>query len=224
MIGVALLASLAAVRFTPFVALGISMVGSWLLMLVRRSPAFRRSLAVIIMLAVALSAPMSVLVVELFPSWGLEGAINRASNGRLKIWQAMGDVYNEASGLEKAFGVGTTEAYYLVGGWPQVHPQTREVSVFWTSNPHNSYLSVILNLGIVTFGVLATALAVLVTRLRNRNAFLVTFYVLCVGITNAEVFSYFFPIYLVWLVWLGKRPTTPIKLTAQRALRLGALD
>lgn len=216
LVAIAVAASLASVRFTPFVALSIALLGTWFVSWFKRAGSVRRAVAVTVALSIVLSAPLSMLAAELFPSGRLERLINLATNGRLLIWQTMGGVFSEAPLLKQVFGTGSTEPYYLVGGWPRVHPVTKEVSEFWTANPHNSYLSVALNLGLAVFVLLALAISYLVAQMRNRRAMLITLYVLSVGITNAELFTFFYPIYVVWLLWLSRMSARRGYLAARR--------
>lgn len=206
MIAIAVAAGLASVRFTPFVALGVALLATGMIVGVRRARSARRSLAIAIGLAIVLSVPLSMVAVEVVPSQTFERAVNMATNGRLLIWQTMAGVFAGAPVLSQAFGTGSTEPYYLVGGWPRMHPTTMEVSPLWTANPHNSYLSLALTLGLAAFVVLMFSLAVLLARMRTWRALLVTFYVLTVGTTNAELLTFYFPIYVAWLLWMSRVP------------------
>lgn len=216
----AIVASLASVRLTPFVALSIATFGAGLVWSFKWSGAPRRWIAVAIALTLVLSAPLSMVAADLFPSGQLEDAINRATTGRLRIWLAMGEAFKKAPLVTRAFGIGTTDPYYLVGGWPQVHPVTKQVSELWTANPHNSYLSVALNLGIVVFVILTLSIAYLISRISELKALIVVLYVLSVGITNAELFTFFHPIYMIWIMWLSRLPCRrekPINLASVKA-------
>src|SRR5690606_29584752 len=202
MVGIAVAACLASVRFTPFVSLGLAVLASWVVERVKRAGAVRDTVAVAVGLAFVLSTPLTLGVSAVVSSPGLDRAINRATTGRLLIWQEMDLVFAEMPPLNRAFGTGTTEPYYEVGGWPRIHPVTRIVDEFWTANAHNSYFAVALTLGVFTFVLLAGASAFFVARLETRRARLISFYVLAVGITNAELFTFYFPIYLIWLAWM----------------------
>lgn len=199
-IGIAIVASVASVRFTPFVALGIAFIGVWAIGRVRKAGAVRRAVAVGIALAIVFSAPLAMVAAEIFPTGRLESAINLATNGRLRIWQEMGKVFASAPPLIQVFGSGSTDPYYTIGGWPRVHPGTGEVAPFWTANAHNSYLAFALNHGVAAFVLLALVIAYLMAQMRSWRSQLLTLYVLSVGITNAELFAFFFPIYVVWIL------------------------
>lgn len=205
MTAIALAASLGSVRFTPFVSLGVAAVGTYLIGRVRRAGAVRCAASSAVALAIVLSAPLSMIAGATITSRPAEELINKATNGRLAIWNAMAQRFAEAPLMNQVFGTGATEPYYVVGGWPRVHPVTREVSPLWTANPHNSYLSVALNVGVVTAVLIGLVLAWLACRMRTRQARLITLYVLTIGITNAELFTFYFPVYVVWVWWLAVR-------------------
>lgn len=202
MICIALLACLASVRFTPFVSLGLGLGAVWVVERVKRAGAVRDTIAAAVGLAFVLSAPLTLAVSGLVASPGFDRVVNTLTTGRLLIWQEIYAVYRDAPLLNQVFGTGTTEPYYLVGGWPRIHPVTRVVDEFWTANAHNSYFAVALTLGVIVYVLLAAAVAYFVSRLRTRRARLISLYLLAVGITNAELFTFYFPVYVIWAAWL----------------------
>lgn len=208
-IGLATAACLSAVRFTPFAALGIAIACTWLVWRGTRSAVLRRGLAAGLVIGLTFSAPIAIFASVAFQSTRFDQTVDRATNGRLRIWKAMEEIYIGAPLEKKMFGTGSSEPYYLVGGWPRIHPVTNEVEPLWTANPHNSYLSVLFSLGLVVFLALATALVRLVARMHDWRAHLIAFYVLSVGITNAELFTFLFPIYVVWVFWLHHQGALP---------------
>lgn len=213
MVAIALAACLASVRFTPFVSLGIAILATALVLTVKRARSVRRTLSVAVALAMVLSAPLTIAFTQLVPSSRVEGFINSATNGRLRIWQSMGETFAASPPLTKLFGSGSTEPYYEVGGWPRVHPVTKQVEPLWTTNPHNSYLAVALNLGLLVFVLLALALGSVVSRMQTWRSLLVTYYLLSVGITNAELFTFLFPVYVVWVGWLCRPRSATLSTT-----------
>lgn len=202
-ISLAVAASLGSVRFTPFVSFGIACLGTCLIGVLRRARVLRYAASAVIVLVIVASAPLSLIAAETITAWPAGDLINKATNGRLAIWSAMSQRFEEAPLIHQLFGTGTTDSYYLVGGWLRVHPSTGEVSPLWTANPHNSYLTVALNVGAVIAGLFGLVLVWLACQMRTWRTRLIMLYVLATGITNSELFTAYFPIYVVWIWWLA---------------------
>lgn len=201
---IGLLASAATLRYTPFFSLAIALTCAALVYPVKATKAGRKITIGLLVSTIAISAPLVVTIGELSPDDQVHRLLNTGTSGRSRIWEAMIDTYVHVPGLQKLFGTGTTEGIYLVGGWPRVNPVTGEVKPLYTENPHNSYFSIALTTGLFGYGLLVAGLLFLSGQSKNWKSTLITFYILAVGITNAELFTFMFPVYLIWLVFLNR--------------------
>lgn len=220
MVILGLAASVLAVRYTPFAALAIALAVNAIMALTRRAPQVSRGVAATATLVIASSSFLLVGVTRMADSSDVTRALDRVTNGRTRIWSEMLDVYSgDVSAFEQLFGTAATEEVYQVGGWPRVHPVTREVTVFWTANPHNTFLTFTLSYGLVPFLALALVLALWATRFPAGPRGIVYFYILAVGITNAELMTFHFPVYVAWVVVLGRRQVAERPALAARSRR-----
>gem|GEM_PF-6480715 len=205
MVVLALAASALSVRYTPFAALAIALVAVCCLRVTRRSPQASRLVATVAALVVVFAPFLLLALDRVAGSPELSLALDRATNGRIKIWSAMLEVYANDVGLfGQLFGTAVTEQVYEVGGWPRVHPGTGEVVEFRTSNPHNTYLAFMLSYGLVPFLALVLVIAYCAMRFLRGWRAVLFFFVLAVGITNAELMTFHFPVYVAWAVALGR--------------------
>jgi hypothetical protein len=208
MVALAVAASAATLRYTPLVSLVIALSGMGVTHLVAAAPALRRAVAGLIAAMLVSSAFLTVWVTRFLPFDAVEAVANVGTNGRSRIWSAMLERFaSETSFLQKAFGAGTTESY-LVGGWWRLSPVSGEWERLWTQNPHNSYLAVALTLGATVFVMIIALAAYVAARTAASPDLAPTLFVLTVGITNAEVLTFHFPIYLAWLALLAREART----------------
>src|SRR5690606_2869928 len=99
MVVLALAASALSVRYTPFAALAIALVAVCCLRVTRRSPQASRLVATVAALVVVFAPFLLLALARVAGSPELSLALDRATNGRIKIWSAMLEVYANDVGL-----------------------------------------------------------------------------------------------------------------------------
>lgn len=186
---VPLLAAIATVRFTPFVSIFVALF--FLFMFSK----FGKRITPIISLSIFSSFYIVYLIMLYFNNFTLNEMMGNFTNGRNFIWYDMLTLYNNYDDmtLNKLIGFGNTELFSVSSFGNTVGD---------ISNPHNSYLRILIENGFIFYSLIYLFMTYKLTLIKNKIPLFLSFFILMVGVTNNEVFSFSNPIFLLWFLVL----------------------
>ncbi|WP_169331755.1 O-antigen ligase family protein [Gracilibacillus halophilus] len=187
--------SIGTLRETPFVALILSL---FFIQCIKYIGKFIKYF-IPMFIFIAFFIPYSIIQISNSASIIKEFFVTITS-ARTPIWNQMLDIYINSNVYGKLFGFGNTELfkitpfgkYDIISGYQMIE----------VINPHNNYFTILIQYGLfVFFGFLIF----IIYKLRKIDDFkflLIIFYILIIAITNNQIFTFHFPIYLIWLILL----------------------
>jgi hypothetical protein len=188
---IGILMSVGTLTATPIVSLFIALFFILLIKL------FSKKIIPIITFSLFMCFGIIVLVIDIINSYKLTTWLGLLTNGRSMIWKEMLLLYNQYDmPLKKIFGFGNTDLFIIkpFGEWGVI-----------TSNPHNSFLRIAIEFGLIVFSFLYSFITKKLMALKNYNFLLICLFILTVAITNSEIFTFKNPVYILWLYFLLKR-------------------
>lgn len=178
----AIASSVATLRFTPYL---IIILPLFFLKITRKLPViFQR----IVLILFFISFLFPLLIETLFDNYLVNLFINRALNGRAFLWMDFVELYNNSSLQYKLFGFGGLDDF-VVSTWN-----------FETNNPHNIFLAILINYGIIIYLVLITIVVLRFPKLSYNNKFVILA-IFSAGIGNSVIIGFQFYVLSLWLLW-----------------------
>ncbi|TLS35161.1 O-antigen ligase family protein [Pseudalkalibacillus caeni] len=188
----ALIACFGTLRFTPIVSLGYGIIFLLIVQILGKYtvPLINVIIFMFFYLVVIFYTHSDVQYHSYFFS---------ATSGRNVIWSLMLDVYNNIHSItQKSLGFGTTEPF-TVDAFGAYETQL-------TNNPHNNYLRFIFEYGVISFIGVFIFFTKRMMEIKKKSILLIIFFVLMASNTNSEIFSFFHPTFLIWILFFFKNP------------------
>jgi hypothetical protein len=179
--------SVGTLRFTPFYSLIIAIIITIIIKFLDKKS------SVFFFFFIYFSFFIAVKIIQITGNYNLELILTDITHGRVLIWKDMLYIYESSNNfVSKTLGLDINLFY--------VSPFGPLVGEF--NNPHNSYLRVLIEYGILIFVILFVFISFFLLKIKQTYHFIVCFYILTVGVTNNEVIDTVYPAFILWFLFL----------------------
>jgi hypothetical protein len=125
--------------------------------------------------------------------------LREVTSGRSVIWALMLDIYYSTNDfIQKIFGYGETSSF-AVNAFSSYFEK-------FVDNPHNNFLKFLLEYGWILYITIFYFITKSMLKIKETKSLLLIFFLLMASNTNAEIFDFKHPTFLLWLLFLMKSP------------------